>query len=144
MIKQSVQESKKYFGGSIGLVTIMKAIIVSYIITIVAFNMFAFILSYTDFPEKYILPSVVATTIISILFASSTVTKSAKSKGWLNGAAIGLVYMLFLYFISSLVFNNFKVDKYVGTMFAIGILTGAIGGILGINIKTGSRIKYKR
>ena len=56
--------------------------------------------------------------------------------------AIGLIYIFILYLLSSIIFKNFNVDRYVITMGIIGILTGAIGGILGINFKKGTH-KHK-
>jgi len=133
-------------GERINLLVIGKAILISYIITIPVFVIFALILANTDFPHKYISPVVVVTTIMSILIAGLTVTKNAKSWGWLHGGLVGFVYMFVLYILSSIIFRDFSIDRYVLTMAAIGVLTGAIGGIMGINIKRGSRnrIKYKR
>jgi len=132
--------------GKINLLVMGRAILISYIITIPVFAIFALILANTDFPHKYISPVVVITTIMSILIAGSTVSKNAKNKGWLHGGLVGFVYMFILYIISSIVFNDFSVDRYVLTMAVIGILTGSIGGIMGINLKRGSRsrVKYKK
>ena len=54
--------------------------------------------------------------------------------------------MLILYALSSIIFENYSINKYVITMAVIGILAGAIGGILGINHKSAgySRPKYKK
>jgi len=124
--------------------TITKALLLSYIITIPTFMIFALILSYTTFPEKFMSTAVIITTLISLLVAGSYTTRGLKSKGWLNGAVSGFLYMVVLYLISSILFKNFAIDKYVVTMLLIGILTGAIGGIVGINIKsTPSKKKTK-
>ena len=125
----------------LGPMSILKGMLAAYIITIPAFMLFALILANTDFPQRLITPAVVVTTIISVLTAGSVSTRGIKSRGWLNGSIVGFIYMLILYFFSSLTYDNFSVDKYVITMTVIGVLTGAIGGILGINIKSGSRIK---
>jgi len=143
-MKQINTAAKSTLNEGISLIVIIKAIIFSYIITIPIFLVFAFILAYTNFPEKFIVPVVVITTIISVLIAGSSVTRNAKSKGWLNGGIVGFVYIAILYIISSIVFDNFIIDKYVITMTVIGTLTGAIGGILGINVKSGSKSRVKR
>jgi len=142
MVRNMNQTVKNPPNGSFGLILLFKGIVVSYMITIPAFMLFALILSNTDFPEKYISPAVVITSIISVLAAGSAATRGLKDKGWLNGSIVGLVYMLVLYLLSSMIFRNFAIGKYVITMTIIGILTGAIGGIIGINTKGGS--KYKR
>lgn len=146
MIKQANQANKNAISDHIDFMTVVRGIIISYIITIPTFIIFAFILTYTDFPEKLISPVVVITTIISILTAGSSATRNIKSKGWLNGGIVGLIYIAVLYCISSILFKNFAIDKYVITMAFIAVLTGAIGGILGINMKKGSpsKVKHKR
>jgi len=133
-------------GEKINLLVIGKAILISYIITIPAFIIFALILANTDFPHKYISPVVVITTIMSILIAGSMVSRNAKSRGWLHGGLVGFIYMFVLYILSSIIFRDFSIDRNVLTMTAIGVLTGCIGGIMGINVKKGSRskVKYKR
>lgn len=122
--------------------SVLKGILAAYIITIPAFMLFALILSNTDFPQKLVSPAVIITTIISVLTAGSVSTKGVRNKGWLNGGIVGFIYMLVLYMISSLVFKDFVINKYVITMSLIGILTGAIGGIVGINIKGSNKYRH--
>ncbi len=142
MINSANPSAKAPLNESMDVLSVLKGILAAYVVTIPVFMLFALLLTNIDFPERLITPVVVVTTIISVLFAGSTATVGSKSKGWINGAIVGFIYMLVLYFISSLVFNNFTVDKYVITMAVIGVLTGAIGGIIGVNMKKGS--KYKR
>lgn len=142
MLKTSNQTPKPAVNESMGLIAVLKGILAAYIITIPAFMLFALILANTEFPQKLITPAVVITTVISVLTAGSVSTRGLKNKGWLNGSIVGFVYMLILYLLSSLIYRNFAIDNYVVTMTVIGILTGAIGGIIGINIKKST--KYKR
>lgn len=129
---------------SLNVMSILKGILIAYVITVPVFMLFALLLTNIDFPQRLITPAVVITTVVSVLFAGSTATRGVKSKGWLNGGLVGFIYMLALYLISSLALNNFTIDKYVLTMTIIGILTGAIGGIVGINLKKGSKYKHAR
>jgi len=43
--------------------------------------------------------------------------------------------MLILYLVSSIVYREFAINSYVLILLGIGILSGSIGGILGINLK---------
>ena len=135
MVRSSNQTTKAPLNENITIMSVIRGIVVSYVITIPVFILFALILTNTDFPEKLISTVVVITTIISVLTAGTTSTRGLKNRGWLNGSVVGFIYMLILYLLSSLIFKNFAIDKYVITMTVIGVLTGAIGGILGINIK---------
>lgn len=143
MVKQVSQDLKSTINERLNLIAIGKGIIVSYIVVISLFIIFAIILTYADFPERLISPAVLIATIISILVAGTTATKNLRSKGWLNGGIVGFIYMLFLYVLSSLVFRDFSIRREAVYLTLIGILSGSIGGIIGINVKRGSRTKYK-
>lgn len=144
MLKDAGEGIKSAINGNYYPLTIIKGILISYVITVPTFMIFAYILTNTNFPEKYISPAVIITTVISILVAGSAVTRNARSKGWLNGAIVGLVYMLVLYITSSLVFMDFSVNGYVVTIMLLGALAGTIGGIVGINLKKGPNTKRKK
>lgn len=135
MVRQLSQNVKASLSEHVTLVSIAKGIIVSYLITLPAFMIFAFVLTYTDFPEKYIPACVIIVTVMSVLVAGSTATRNVRNKGWINGAFVGFVYMLILYVFSSITFNDFSIDKDVAMKAAIGVITGSIGGIIGINLK---------
>ena len=69
-------------------------------------------------------------------------TSGVRSRGWLNGGIVGLIYMIILYLFSSILFRNFTVDRNVLTMTVIGVLSGAIGGIMSINTRQRPKYKY--
>jgi len=132
----SLQEMTSENGIRFGAV--FRGIFSAYIITMIIFIVFAFIITYTDFPESSIPTIVVGTTILSIIIAGSKVARRAKSKGWLNGAVTGILYMTVLYIVSSLIFNGFMFDRYVVYMFILGLFSGIFGGIIGVNLNGGS------
>ena len=130
---------------SLKIGSLLRGLLASIIVTVLAFILLSLILANTDFPQKLITPAVVLTTIVSVLTAGSVSTRGIHNKGWLNGSVVGLIYMILLYLMSSLVYNDFTIDKYVITMTAIGVLAGAIGGIIGINTgKKTKPLKYKQ
>lgn len=120
----------------LNILSLMKGLLASYIITIPVFMLLALILANTDFPQRLVSSAVVVTTVISVLTAGFVSTKGVRNKGWLNGGIVGLIYMVILYLISSLIYNDFTIDKYVITMTTIGIISGSIGGIVGINTRS--------
>jgi len=138
MSRISRQNIREVIKDHMTLASIIKGIVISFFITIPFFAAFALALTYTDFPEKYISSSVIITTIISIIVAGSTATSRINKKGWVNGAVVGVVYMLILYLLSSISFNDFTITRYCVTMLIIGILSGSIGGIIGVNLKHNS------
>lgn len=144
MLKKSSRSVKETPNEHLKLKSIARGVLFSYIITIPSFIIFAFILRYVDFPETLISPVVIITTIISVLAAGLTVSRGMKTRGWLNGGIVGLIYMIILYILSSIIYKNFTIDRYVITMAVIGILTGTIGGVMGINLKKPSFMKTRR
>ncbi len=144
MVNQAGQSFKTSISDHTNAKGVVKGLIVSYIITLPTFAIFALILTYSNYPEKMISPVVVVATLVSVVVAGSTATRNVKSKGWLNGGIVGFVYMLILYLISSIAYRDFSVNVDMIVMMAIGLLAGAIGGIIGINYKKSSRVKSRR
>jgi len=136
----SNQNMEEYSG--LSLLMLLKGLLASYLITIPAFLLFALILANVDFPQKLVTPMVIIITVISVVTAGSVSTRGVRSKGWLNGGIVGLVYMLILYLFSSILYKNFAIDTNVVIMTVIGVLSGAIGGIMSINSRKSSRYKY--
>ena len=114
---------------------IFKGVTVSYIFTFVSFLIFAILLSTTNIPDSYITGVICIISILSILIGSASCTKKANSQGLVWGSIVGLIYSIILYLISSLLFVGFSVPLSTFYLFALSILFGAIGGIIGINLK---------
>ena len=135
MVNKTGNTAKNILSEHSNLMIIIKGILVSYLITLPIFAVFAYILTFTDFPQRYIPTAVIITTLLSIVVAGWLSSKNVKSKGWLNGGIVGIVYMVVLYLLSSTGYKDFSIDRQVVTMFIVGILSGCVGGILGINSK---------
>ena len=114
---------------------IFKGVAVSYIFTFVSFLILAILLSTTNIPDSYITGVICIISILSILIGSASCTKKAKSQGLVWGSIVGLIYSIILYLISSLLFVGFSVPLSTFYLFTLSILFGAIGGIIGINLK---------
>ena len=140
MINKTGQSAKNIMSEHANALNVAKSILISYLITIPVFAIFAYILILTDFPQKYISTFVIITTLLSVVIAGWSSTKYIKSKGWLNGGIVGFFYMLVLFLLSSSSYGDFSINIHVITMFIIGTLTGSIGGILGINLRKEPRV----
>ena len=116
-------------------IKIIKGAGISIIFTLICLTIFSAILTYTNLSESLIQPVVISVTGISILVGSFFATKKIKKNGIIKGIAVGLIYIMLLYLISSVVNNaNFALKSGSIVMIAIGILCGAIGGIIGVNM----------
>lgn len=132
--------SKNTFFLTCPISSVLKNILVSYAISLILFLLFAFILTYTDVEYSIITPVSVAITLISIMIASFMGGKKSSEKGWLTGCITGFLYMLILYITGSIVFKNPTISGNGIIMIIVGILSGALGSIIGINNKK----KYKK
>ena len=114
---------------------ILKGVGISFGLTLICLTIFSALLTYTNLSESLIQPVVIAVTGISILAGSFFATKKVGKNGIIKGIGVGLIYILLIYVISSIVNGgNFTLTIGSVIMILIGILCGAIGGIIGVNI----------
>ena len=117
------------------LFRIFKGSIISIIFTLILLFIFSIVLTYTSISENVISPVIIVISSISILIGSSISTMKIKKNGLVNGLFVGLIYMLFIYIISSLINTGFAITTTSIIMILSGIIAGIIGGIVGVNIK---------
>lgn len=118
------------------LLSYIKGVVSSFIISIILFYILGIILTSSKIPEKIITPAILIITGLSILIATSVVMIKNNEKGLLKGGLIGLSYFSILYIISSISMQNFEINVYSMIMLLITFICGSIGGIVGINIKS--------
>ncbi|NMB27159.1 MAG: TIGR04086 family membrane protein, partial [Tissierellia bacterium] len=73
--------------------------------------------------------------VISITVGGIYISIKIGEKGWLNGGTIGVLYFLILVLLNYLFIKPFIFDIYSMGKFFISLVTGIIGGMIGINIK---------
>ena len=117
------------------IIKILKGVIISIVISILLLTIYAVILTYTSTSENTIKPVVITITGISLLIGSFISSMKLKKQGMLNGGIVGFIYILSIYIISSIWLSNFSIDLESIIMIIVSIITGMIGGIIGINIK---------
>lgn len=114
---------------------IFKGVVISYIFTFISFLIFAILLSTTNISDSYISGVICIISVMSVLIGSTSCSKKANSQGLMWGSIVGLIYSIILYLISSLLFTGFSLPLSSFYLIALSILFGAIGGIIGINLK---------
>ena len=128
MQKTSIKEEKE-------IISIIKGVGVSLLATILLLLIFSAILTYTNLQENLINPVIIIITAISILIGSTIQINKIKKNGILNGMFIGMIYMITIYFISSILNWKFNLNIQSLIMIFVGIIFGMIGGIIGVNKK---------
>lgn len=119
---------------SANLIRIIKGSITAIIITLILLFIFAILLTYTKLQESIINPVVIVITAISILIGSSISTFKIKKNGLLNGALVGIIYIITMYIISSLTGTGFTCNINTIIMMASSVIAGMLGGIIGVNL----------
>ncbi|MFR0822930.1 MAG: TIGR04086 family membrane protein [Clostridia bacterium] len=116
------------------IMRVVKGSIVAIILTLALLFVFAMILTYTSIQENTIQPVVIVITAISLLIGSSISTLKIKKYGLINGAAVGLIYIITIYVLSSLTGTGFSMNLNAIIMMAAAIIAGMVGGIIGVNL----------
>ena len=116
------------------LLKIVKGSIISIVISLILLLVTALILTYTNVSENIIPSAVIVISALSILIGSILSSMNIKKNGLLNGALVGLIYMLVIYLISSIAITGFGINTKTIIMLVASIVAGVIGGIIGVNI----------
>ena len=120
---------------NINIINLISGTIISILLTIFFLIIYATLLSYTNISEDTITPVILIITGICILIGSSISSINLKKQGMINGGLVGLIYVIFLYVVSSIFIAGFQLTLNTIWMIIICIVTGMIGGVIGINMK---------
>ena len=115
------------------IINIGKGVLISLLFTIIFLIIFSTLLTYTNISEKLITPVIIVITAISIFIGSTIGNLKMNKNGLINGGAIGGIYLISIYVISSIMSQNFTLNTQSIIMIIIGIICGMFGGIIGVN-----------
>lgn len=113
----------------------LKAVAVSYIISLVLLFIASLIATYSAFSDMAIRISANIVTALGTLAAGFMSGRHFLSKGIFFGAGTGAIYTLLLSVIGNIFSGNINFGSCFFTALIIGVLCGAVGGIAGINTK---------
>lgn len=112
-----------------------KSIGKSLLITTIFMLIISAIITYTSVSES-ILPLVTAVVmVLSIAYSGLLSASRLRKQGLIHGAITGTLYILILLFLSWVLIRDFSVDKFAIIKGVIGIASGGIGGMIGVNLK---------
>ena len=114
---------------------VLKGSAFSIVITLIGLLIYSIILSYTSVAESTMPTIIIIITGISILIGSTISTSNIKKNGIVNGMLVGLIYITLIYLLSSIITGNFLLNINSIIMIIVSVLTGAVGGIIGVNMK---------
>ncbi len=110
-------------------------LITAYAVTVILVMLFALVLCYSDIGEEWISRGARIITLFSVALAGALCAKSGKNSGWLIGGISGALYMAALYALGYIFFGELELSAETLLRLLYGLLAGAAGGIVGINLK---------
>lgn len=113
---------------------VVKGSVFAIIISLILLLIYASVLTATNVSETTMTPVVITISGVSILIGSSISSFKIKKQGMVNGALVGLIYMLLIYLLSSILLTGFAIDMKTIIMIAVGIVAGMVGGVIGVNM----------
>lgn len=112
---------------------IFKGFLISIILSLFFIFLYAVILVNTDIQESTINPVIMIITGVSVLIGSSISSLRIRKNGILNGICVGGLYIISLYILSSIALCGFYFNISSVIMILIGMILGAVGGVIGVN-----------
>jgi len=138
---KTINDPKSFTGVMQGF---FKGLGLAVLITIAVFLIAALLLSYTPLSEGAIPFIAFVTEAIGALMSGFCTSRRTLSRGFLTGTVSGFFYILIIWLIASLAGDGFYVGKHILTMLIASAAAGAVGGILGVNIKNTKTNKKRR
>lgn len=128
-------ERKEKTEGLKVVLSFLKSIFISLIITFASVILFAFIIKWASLGDGIIAPVNLVIKGLSV-FVGALIFCRSKSRGILKGGLYGVIYTIISFSIFSILAGAFEIGLGLISDFAFNIIIGAIAGVLGVNIKS--------
>ena len=137
MVRKNVKKTDGTKGNSLAIdaMVIIKSSIAAVIVTLLFFIIFSVVMKIGNLDEGVISPTSQAIRVMSIALGGAIAARASNAKGWLKGAMTGVMYILWAFIISALFGHRISLNKVVISDIGMSFVVGAIGGIIGINLK---------
>ncbi len=120
------------------LLSVLKGSLVSLCFSLVGILIFAFILKFTNISDSVINPVNQVIKAASVLLGVFIGLKKEKEMGLVSGLLIGLIYTVVAFLVFSILDGCFVFDRTLLNDILFGGISGAICGIICVNIKKSS------
>lgn len=114
-------------------IRVIKGSAFAVVFTLILLLIYSAFLTYTKLNESTMPVFIIGITAISILIGSLMSSVNIRKNGIVNGALVGLIYIVVIYLLSSIATKTFSLNMYSIIMIIISTVAGAIGGIIGVN-----------
>ncbi len=129
------RDTTRLYGGTFDIAFMLKNTAVGFALSIVLLFIASVITALACMPEVIINLIVAAVTYLSAGVCGFRAARRAGKNGLLSGAASGIIYSAVLYIIACIVFGKIGFSASSAVTFGLCLLSGAVGGLIGINIR---------
>lgn len=112
----------------------IKGISISFVITVISILILTTYVMNNNINSDQISTIIIIINAISILIGTTIATRKLSKNGILNGILISGLYIGSIYMLSSIIYG-FGINAKSIFIITTSIIIGAIGGIIGINMK---------
>ena len=128
-IKNRVKKQENTF------ILILKCAVLSVLLFLIFILIYCYILSHTNISEETMFPVTIIITMISALIGSMICSTKIKKRGLLNGGIVALLFIFSIYYLCCKIYSNFCFNIKSILLIILIIISGMIGGIMGINLE---------
>lgn len=111
-----------------------KYMIFSILIGIIITCLIGVLLAYTNINDNMLGTLIFVGTAISIFIGSTLLNRKFKKRGYLYGLIFGIIFFILIYTFSCLLSTSFIFNTTVLIYLLMATMSGAVGGIIGVNI----------
>ena len=116
-----------------GFFTVIKGAALALGVSLLSVVVFACVLRICNLSDKIVYPVNQCIKGIAVVIGALAFVRG--EKGWLKGGAIGLIFTALSYLAFSSLGGDFSLSWLIVLELAIATITGALGGILAVNMK---------
>lgn len=127
---EAVKEKKEGF-----LLPVLKGMLVSVSISLVAILLFALIVRFTGISDAWIMPINQVIKTVSIFIGCLVTMKHSKTKGFFKGLVLGFFYTIFAFLLFSALSGSISFSITLLNDLLFGSIVGALCGVLSANLK---------
>ena len=114
-----------------GAFSVIKGVLTALGVSLMLAIVFAVILRRASLGNGVIYPVNQGIKGVSVALGAAIFVKG--EKGWLKGAAVGVLFTALSYLAFSAIGNNFSLSWLIFLELLLSVFTGALGGIIGVN-----------
>ena len=118
-----------------GFLFMLKTVLISYILSVALLFATALVATFNPLSDTTISITVNIITAFGVFLCGFLSGRHFNNKGIIYGALCGILYSILLCLIGNLASQNIGFSSAAITALSIGVICGAVGGIVGINTK---------